>query len=393
MELGELLQDIGSNETLIMGVISSPTNKDSEFGTKIIIRPMMIKQQMQYQISTQKGSQVFHKNVLRNEFINLFQEKLVKEFKQAILYTAAADFHILISKKQRITILKKEPSKTHSLATHNRSKKYFLEEGTPIPFLIELGVMTKEGKVIAKKRDKFKQINRFLEMVEDVLPALDKTKTLHVVDFGCGKAYLTFALYYFLTSLHGYEVNMLGLDLKQDVIAHCQNIARGLGFTNLCFAIGDINQPISQDKADMVVALHACDTATDAALEKAVRWNATVILAAPCCQHELYSQVKSEDLLPMLKHGIIKERFAALATDSARAQLLEILGYRTQILEFIETEHTPKNLLIRAVKSSAKSDRAKSIEIYLKFKNALGINPSLEQRFIKELGLVGSSDG
>ena len=253
--------------------------------------------------------------------------------------------------------------------------------------------MTKDGKVIAKKMDKFRQINRFLEMVSDVIPILNKEKTIHVVDFGCGKAYLTFGLYHLLANVHGFTVNMLGVDLKEEVIEKCRNIAKRLGYDGLHFVVGDINKSLPMEKVDLMVALHACDTATDAALEKGVRSNAAIILAAPCCQHELYSQVRSDDLHPMLKHGIIKERFASLATDSARAQILEILGYKTQILEFIDTEHTPKNLLIRAVKSPSKLDSGTLIKNYLRFKRALGITPSMEERFKEELGFEGLKDG
>ena len=228
-----------------------------------------------------------------------------------------------------------------------------------MPFLVDLGVMNKEGKVHTHSYDKFKQINRFLEFIEDILPSLQKDREVTILDFGCGKSYLTFAMYYYLKELKGYDVNIIGLDLKEDVIKKCSGLARKYGYEKLHFLQGDIADYEGVNKVDMVVTLHACDKATDYALAKAVEWDAEVILSVPCCQHELNYRIQNDLLEPVLKYGILKERMSALITDGIRAELLESEGYHTQILEFIDMEHTPKNLLIRAVKTGDKAPVAK----------------------------------
>ena len=233
--------------------------------------------------------------------------------------------------------------------SHDRKKKYVLEEGVPVPFLQDLGVMTQDGKIVHAKFDKFRQINRFLEFIEDILPQLDSGRELTILDFGCGKSYLTFAMYYYLRELKGYDVNIIGLDLKTDVIEKCNHLAVKYGYEKLHFYQGDIADYEGVSSVDMVVTLHACDTATDYALAKAVEWGAKVILSVPCCQHELNKQIQNPVLQPVLEYGLIKERMAALYTDAIRAQILEYRGYNTQILEFIDMEHTPKNILLRAV--------------------------------------------
>ena len=314
-----------------------------------------------------------------NEAANRLSELLSKDFKQGMLHTQEADFHILISKKFKVTILKKPPTKTTVTMEHNRKKNYVIEEGQPVGFLIELGVMNAEGRILAKKYDKYRQINRFLEMIDDVLPYLRKDRRLNIIDFGCGKSYLTFALYHYLHDIVGLDINIVGLDLKKDVISHCNALTEKLNYDSLRFLVGDISQYDELQQVDMVVTLHACDTATDAALEKAVRWGADVILSVPCCQHEMFSQIENSIMSPMLNHGIIKERFSALATDSIRAQLLDIVGYRTQILEFIDLEHTPKNLLIRAVKHKQPNELNDKIKAYYTFKQFLHIDPYLER--------------
>ena len=265
---------------------------------------------------------------------------------------------VLISKKGRVTVKRKriqaEEEKgqpgSPALLEHNRSKRYILEEGRPVDFLVGLGVQTPDGRVVRSKYDKFRQINRYLEFIEDVMKKLPREEPLFIIDFGCGKSYLTFAMYYYLHELQGYDVEIVGLDLKQDVIAECSALAGKYGYTGLHFEQGDIGGYTCVRRVDMVVSLHACDTATDYALAKAIKWDAKVILAVPCCQHEVNRQIRNGELGPILKYGLIKERFSALVTDAVRANLLEEMGYDTQILEFIDMEHTPKNLLIRAVK-------------------------------------------
>ena len=385
-----LLNQNLNDKHFLYGVLSSPRLKGSKLkdqttNFKITFRPIEIKNERFYQISDHIGQKVFHRNLKSEDCLNYFCEQIVDHFKQAIFYTQEADYHVLVNRKQEMTILKKAPTKAKValIPMHNRKKHYLIEEGSKVDFLIKLGVTTEEGKIVAKKSDKFKQINRFLEMVDDILPALDRKKKLSIVDFGCGKAYLTFALYYYLHQIKGIEVEIQGLDLKEDVVQYCQDLAKALNYTYLNFSLGDIKKYQADADVDMVVALHACDTATDAAIEKAIHWQAKVILAVPCCQHELLNQIKNDQLKPLLKHGILKERFSALVTDAARAQILEMLNYETQILEFIDLEHTPKNLLIRAIrKGSARNEQKLDIqkikEDYAQFKNHLNILPYLE---------------
>ncbi len=250
---------------------------------------------------------------------------------------------------------------------HNRKKTYILQEGHPVPFLRDLGVMTETGKVVRAKYDKFRQINRFLEFIEDILPQLSKDRENVIIDFGCGKSYLTFAMYHYLTLIKSYPVRVIGLDLKQEVIDHCNALSRKYGFDHLQFYHGDIASYEGVDQVDMVVTLHACDTATDYALAKAVAWKAKVILSVPCCQHEWNKQMKNALMEPILRYGILKERIAALYTDGLRAELLEHAGYRTQVLEFIDMEHTPKNILIRAVRQGRPKDNEEEIRKLLAF--------------------------
>lgn len=307
-------------------------------------------------------------------------DELSTIMKQINIYTQDHDYQVLISKKMKVTIIEKAPTKTKDSISlsHNRQKQYIFEDGVPIPFLIELGVMNKEGKVLKNKYNKFRQINRFVELVKDVTQELPQNKKLRIVDFGCGKSYLTFALHYYLKDLCGLDIELVGLDLKDDVITTCNNLAKKLNLSGIRFLVGDIEHFNEYDEVDMVVSLHACNTATDAALAKAVGWNAKVILSVPCCHNELYTQISSDILSPILDYGIIKERFAALATDGIRAQLLEISGYRTQLVEFIDMEHTPKNIMIRASKSGKRKDLDKLIPDYKNLTSFLSARPSLE---------------
>lgn len=387
--LEQLLQDNVTNGVLTQGTLNNVRKKDPTSFSKVDVKPVKVRDELLYQFSYYYSQKVQHENVPPEEAAHRMMALFQEVFKQGLLYTQEADYHVLISKKGKVTILKKAPTRTHVELTHNRKKRYVLEEGTAIPFLVELGVMTADGKVVAKRYDKFRQINRFLEMIEDVVPHLQQERTLNIVDFGCGKSYLTFALYHFLREIRGLNVNVIGLDLKEDVIAHCNALCARFGYgDHLQFLVGDIAQYNELEHVDMVVTLHACDTATDAALEKAVRWGADVILSVPCCQHELFSQVENETLTPMLQHGILKERFSALATDSVRAHLLDIVGYSTQLLEFIDMEHTPKNLLIRAVKSKTSAvEREKLVQRYVAFKEFLHIEPYLEKALADQLGI------
>ncbi|ASS76149.1 SAM-dependent methyltransferase [Tumebacillus algifaecis] len=376
--LESLLAKLIGEAQLTQATLSNVRQKDADAFNKVTVKPVLIKDELKYQFTYHFAKKTTNENRSGAQTQQKLVELMQTVFRQALLHSKEADHQVLISKKGSATILKQKATKATVELSHNRKKKYLLEEGKPVPFLIELGVMNKEGKVLAKKYDKFKQINRFLEMIDDVVPFLKKDRILNIVDFGCGKSYLTFALYHYLKEEQGFELNVIGLDLKRDVITHCNALAVALNYEHLTFLHGDINQYDELDQVDLVVTLHACDTATDAALEKAVRWGADVILSVPCCQHELNAQLENKTLETMLQHGIIKERFAALATDSVRAQLLDLVGYKTQLLEFIDLEHTPKNLLIRAVKQERQADVRKIAESYLAFKSFLQIEPYLE---------------
>lgn len=377
------------NETLIRVILSNPSSKDGVI--KICARPMLKNKSLLFQIEEYTKTQVFHKNLTAGDASSYLTGKLSSDtssqtasFKNALVETKSFTANVLVSKKGTITIKKKmnASSKQPKISlSHNRKKKYILEEGIPVPFLIDLGVMTQNGNIINAHYDKFRQINRFLEYIEDILPSLPTGRELRILDFGCGKSYLTFAIYYYLKVLKGYPVRITGLDLKEDVIRHCNELAVKYGYDKLEFLCGDIAYYDGCSQVDMVVTLHACDTATDYALAKAVGWGAKVILSVPCCQHELNKQMKNDLLSPVLHYGILKERMAALITDGLRAQILEANGYRTQILEFIDMAHTPKNLLIRAVYNGHCADNKAQINELLA---AFDINPTLYRLLCKK---------
>lgn len=377
------------NETLIRVILSNPSSKDGVI--KICARPMLKNKSLLFQIEEYTKTQVFHKNLTAGDAGSYLTGKLSSDtssqtasFKNALVETQSFTANVLVSKKGTITIKKKmnaSPKQTKISLSHNRKKKYILEEGIPVPFLIDLGVMTQNGNIVNAHYDKFRQINRFLEYIEDILPSLPTDRELRILDFGCGKSYLTFAIYYYLKVLKGYPVRITGLDLKEDVIRHCNELAVKYGYDKLEFLCGDIAYYDGCSQVDMVVTLHACDTATDYALAKAVGWGAKVILSVPCCQHELNKQMKNDLLSPVLHYGILKERMAALMTDGLRAQILEANGYRTQILEFIDMAHTPKNLLIRAVYNGHCADNKAQINELLA---AFDVNPTLYRLLCKK---------
>lgn len=354
--LQELLQDV-LNRELIQGIISNPRVKDGIL--KIKVRPIEMKETLLFQFEAVKGKQAFHENLSAEDAIARILDQM-DEFRQVQLMTRTMNYTVLVSKKGKITIQKKRQDNQGMdvSLTHNRSKKYILTEGTAVPFLQDLGVMTADGKIVNSRFDKFRQMNRFLEFIEDILPQLDRGRELTILDFGCGKSYLTFAMYYYLHELKQYDINVIGLDLKKEVIEHCNGLAEKYGYDKLSFLEGDIADYEGVHSVDMVVTLHACDTATDYALAKAVGWEAKVILSVPCCQHELNSQIQNDTLAPIMEYGLLKERFAALVTDGLRAKYLEASGYETQVLEFIDMEHTPKNILLRAVKNGRKNEKA-----------------------------------
>ena len=377
MTIEELLEQC-IQKNLIDLTISGLKKKNEELPVKIKVRPVAMKDKIEYQVSEFIGRKVFHKNYKKDELKKKITDWMQEDYKQAQFTMTDATAQILSGKHSQTVKYKKcQEVRVQRDLSHNRTKRYILPEGTPVGFLIDLGVMTKEGKIVRQKYDKYRQINRFLEFVEDILPQLSKEREQTIIDFGCGKSYLTFAMYYYLKELKGYDIRIIGLDLKEDVIAHCNELKDKYGYGKLSFLVGDIASYTDVDAVDMVVTLHACDTATDYALAKAVQWGAKVILSVPCCQHEANRMMENELLQPVLQYGILKERMAAIMTDAVRANLLTAKGYDTQILEFIDMEHTPKNLLIRAVYTGKDSENA--AEALKNMEEALHLNLTLNK--------------
>lgn len=381
-QIEELLKRVLTS--LLVDMVISGARGGGDF-IKIKVRPVMIRDSLYFQVSRYTDKQVFHENMTAEDALETLSGWILHDFRQAQIRMQDEMVTVLVSKKGKATVKSKKAAciETQNLE-HNRKKRYIIEEGTAVPFMIDLGVMTESGKIIRTRYDKYRQINRFLEFIEDILPELPTDRTVHIIDFGCGKSYLTFAMYYYLKVLKHYDIRITGLDLKQKVIEDCQALADRYGYDGLQFLCGDIADYNGTDEVDMVVTLHACDTATDYALYKAVKWHASVILSVPCCQHELNRKMQCETLSGAFQYGLIKERTAALMTDAMRGQLLEMQGYKTQLLEFIDMEHTPKNILIRGVKSKGllpKAARKQQMENYQKCRDFFGAELTLEKLF------------
>lgn len=367
--LDDLLNDVFSAGALLRAVLSKP--RTAELPRKVTVEPLGLRGARVFQVTTHLDERVTHENLAPDEA----RERLgllLTDYRQGLLQTAEADWQVLGG-----NVLRRPATRTRGRREHDRRKRYLLEEGRPVPFLVELGVMTPDGTVRKSRYDKFRQVNRFLELVDDVVPSLRPRGTLRIVDFGCGKSYLTFAIHHLLTELRGREVEITGLDLKEDVIAACSSLASRSNASGLRFERGEIGSFDAAGKVDLVVSLHACDTATDDALAQAVRWQADAILAVPCCQKEAYGQIESSLLEPLLRHGLARERFAALVTDALRTQLLELEGYRAQLVEFVPLEHTAKNVLIRAVRGAPAGTDAR--RAYEELRDSLGLTPTLER--------------
>lgn len=381
-QIEELLKRVLTS--LLVDMVISGARGGGDF-IKIKVRPVMIRDSLYFQVSRYTDKQVFHENMTAEDALETLSGWILHDFRQAQIRMQDEMVTVLVSKKGKATVKSKKAAciETQNLE-HNRKKQYIIEEGTAVPFMIDLGVMTESGKIIRTRYDKYRQINRFLEFIEDILPELPTDRTVHIIDFGCGKSYLTFAMYYYLKVLKHYDIRITGLDLKQKVIEDCQALADRYGYDGLQFLCGDIADYNGTDEVDMVVTLHACDTATDYALYKAVKWHASVILSVPCCQHELNRKMQCETLSGAFQYGLIKERTAALMTDAMRGQLLEMKGYKMQLLEFIDMEHTPKNILIRGVKSKGllpKAARKQQMENYQKCRDFFGAELTLEKLF------------
>ncbi len=384
-------------------IISKPGTKVEEY-KKITVE---LKKDF-FQLAKYTEKQVFHENIKKEDLTERLCDLVDGHYFRVNAWSEDVEYMIMISKKgspafKKLKIKKGSaevfapahigtghiPEGDESLQTnqlsHNRKKNYILQEGTIIPPLVDMGVFTKEGKVVSSMYDKFKQINRFIEIIDDSIKKL-KPKSLNIIDFGCGKSYLTFVVYYYLTEIKGIEANIIGLDLKADVIKKCNGAAKKYGYTGLKFEIGDVNGYKAPFDVDMVITLHACDTATDYALYNAVLWRAGMIFSVPCCQHELNSQIKPENLTILSDYGIIKERFSALATDAIRGKLLEYCGYKINLLEFIDLEHTPKNILIRGVwrPMVPKAVKSKAFEEVKALCREFGFEPTLYKLLIGE---------
>lgn len=377
-ELTTLIERLVSEQSLLLATLSAPRQKTAETIRQVTVRPLLLRGKPHYQFEALQEKKALHHNYAPAEAATQLKAMMGPQFQQARLCTQKADYKVTIRDRQPV-IETLPPSRPALVLSHDREKAYLLPEGEPHDFLVRLGVMTKEGRVVAARYDKFRQINRFLEMVRDVQDALPPDQPLHIIDFGCGKSYLTFALYYYLTTRLSRQVEIMGLDLKRDVVSHCNTIAQDLGYAGLRFETGQIADFTGIDGVDMVVSLHACDTATDDALAKAIQWEAQVILAVPCCQHELFKQLQNEALQAMLQHGIIRERLTGLVTDSLRAALLEAEGYTVQMLEFIDMAHTPKNILLRAVRKQSNPDRARLLREYEVLRDFWHATPALER--------------
>lgn len=383
-----LFKDIIEKNIFIKGSISNPVNK-KENSSKINLKLIKIKNEVFIQLESFKDKKAFHENIYLFDFIEKFSE-IIDKFKQILLITQGSDFQIL---KGKNTYSLKETINNRLLESleHNKKKKYIIEDGNFTPFLIKLGIMGEDGLVFKNSYAKFKQINKYLEFIDDTIKEMQNKKLIKnhikIIDFGCGKSYLTFALQYYLNNIKEFTYEIIGLDLKKDVVEKCNKIVQELNCQNLEFLTGDIKDFNKLKDVDMVFSLHACNNATDYALLKGLELGAKAILAVPCCQHEFnekMSKNKNSDFfsteLPLGKHGILFEKFTSLATDAFRAQALKLCGFKTQVMEFIDMEHTPKNILIKAIKEKiSKENLEKKYIEYRKFKSYLGIEPLLDE--------------
>lgn len=373
MDLGEAERN---SNRLVRIVFADKRRKSLEY-KKVTMRPVSIKGEYMYQAEFYYEKKVTHRNIPYFEGVDFAEQLISDDFKQVNILTEKEDIQILASKPDRPRITRRPASRTAAGLSHDRTKHYILEDGVPCDFLVELGVMNQDGNVRKQHYAKFRQINRFLEIADDSFEDLPQTGRLRVIDFGCGKSYLTFALYYYLRLIKGRDVEIIGLDLKEDVIRFCNDIARRLHYDDLKFLTGDIAD-YESDGADMVVTLHACDTATDFALINAVGWNSKVILSVPCCQHELFSQIHEPVNDPMLKHGIIKDKFTELLTDALRGLKLESAGYDVRMIEFTSLEHTSKNIMIKAIYDPDAKAMQKASSEYEALKDFYHVTPTID---------------
>lgn len=377
MNVEELVARLVRDGSLTGATLSRPRAVEPDRTKRVTVDPVELRSGARWRIRRHFATRTTDENVDDDGLVTFLRAAIGGDYRQALLHEPEADWQVLAARGAP-RVLRRPATRPTASRAHDRAKRRLLPDDEPVPFLVALGVQTPEGRVRSARRAKFRQVNRFVELVDDVVPSLPDGR-LRVVDYGSGRAYLTFALHDLLTRIHGRDADILGLDLKQDVVVECEALARRLDADGLRFEVGDIAEA-DLDGVDLVVSLHACDTATDAALERAVRARATVILAVPCCQHELLDRVSNEVLGPLLRHGTLRERFVAEVTDAARARLLELAGYDVQVVEFVPLEHTPKNVLLRATRVARPvRDTARLAREYRAFADALGIEPALER--------------
>jgi hypothetical protein len=376
-EVQDLVERLVGESALTGATLSRPRPGGRGRPKRITVEPVTLREGDRWRVRRHYEQRTTDQNLDGRALVALLDQAIGGEYRQALLHAADADWQVLAGGDEP-RILRRPPTRSTASRRHDRPKQHLLPEGDPVPYLVELGVQSPDGRVRSQRRAKFRQVNRFVELVEDIVPRLPEGP-LRVVDFGSGRAYLTFALHDLLVRRHGRVVDLLGLDVKEDVVAECEALARRLDASGLRFEIGNIADA-DLEGVDLVVTLHACDTATDAALDRAVRGGARVILAVPCCQHELLGQLDNDVLRPLLRHGTLRERFVAEATDAARARLLELAGYDVQVVEFVALEHTPKNVLLRATRTERpERDRERLAREYRVFADSLGIEPALER--------------
>lgn len=380
----DLFLEMFQGKELIYGILSNKRKKTQEI-ERATFRPIELKGESLYQLEYIKNKKAIHENLTFDEFVFKVKELTTLYFKRGNFFTTSEDIQFLASKADNIKIIKSKPTKSSMRKSHNKDKNYIIPDGEPCDFLIHLGIMGKDGKVYKSQFKKFKQINRFLELVSDCLKyidakAIDENTPMKIVDFGCGKAYLTFALYYMFAKKMKLNVHIVGLDLKEDVIDFCSSVATHLNYHNLYFQVGDI-ATFKETSCNMVVSLHACDTATDYALINAVNWKSDVIISVPCCQHELFSQIDNPLLNPILKYGISKDKFTETLTNGLRALMLESNGYKVDMVEFTSLEHTAKNVVIRGTlnKNPSLHQMESARMEYEKLKSFFNVFPTIEK--------------
>ena len=366
----------------IVRVVISNLKKGAECEySKVTIKPYNSSKGIMYQFEYTVKNQVKHRNEEEYNLVDEISLLLDNYFTQCMVYGTESDYHINCY-GDKVKAKTMAATKKIAIGGHNKKKRYILNEDEHIDFLVYLGVMTKDGKVVNSKYNKFRQINKYLELIKPSIDMLPKDRPLKIVDFGCGKAYLTFALYYYVVKILNMQAEITGLDLKEEVIDYCNKVARELGYDSLEFQKGNIKDYSRTQDVDMVIMLHACDNATDEGIVQSLKFNAKIIIAVPCCQHEFFRQIENENLEPILQFGILKDRMTALVTDSLRAQILKALGFDVTVMEFIETEHTPKNLAIRAIRDGGFNKT--EYEKYEKFRDFLDLDPYIERRMREE---------